>query len=157
MLAHGLGGRTDLPLPVWLFSYGAAFTLLVSFRALAVFWPTSRLEGAKAGRTLARTTSGPMGALAVAARLVGLAGFALVLVAAALGDNSSTTNLAPVAVYVVFWVGLLFVSGFVGDLWQVLSPFDTLAALLRRERFGRPDDDPASDAGAKDGPTSEDA
>ena len=164
MLAHGLGGRTDLPLPVWLFSYGAAFTLLVSFRALAVFWPTARLERSTAGRTLARTTSGSMRALAVTARLVGLAGFALVLVAAAVGDNSSSTNLAPVAVYVVFWVGLLFVSGFVGDLWQVLSPFDTLAALLRRERFGLPLPPPPPQvndqemcAGVKEGSTEEDA
>jgi hypothetical protein len=61
-----------------------------------------------------------------------LALFIVVLVAAAFGDNSSRTNLAPVMVYVVFWVGLLFVSGLVGDVWRVLSPFDTLAALGQR-------------------------
>ncbi len=142
IVAHGLGGRTDLPLPVWLFSYGAAFTLLISFMALAVFWPTSRLEGGTRERPLTPTTGGAIRALAVAARLVGLAAFAIVLVAAAFGDDTPSTNLAPVAVYVLFWVGLLFVSGFVGDVWQVLSPFDTLAALFTRQRPRSPDDDP---------------
>lgn len=141
IVAHGLGGRTDLPLPVWLFSYGAAFTLLISFMALAAFWPTSRLEGGTRERSLATTTDGAVRALALAARLVGLVAFAIVLGAAAVGNNTPSTNLAPVAVYVVFWVGLLFVSGFVGDVWQVLSPFDTLAGLFTPKRSSSPDDD----------------
>lgn len=136
ILAHGLGGRTDLPLPTWMFSYGAAAALLISFMALAVLWPTARLEGGTAERTLGDTTRGALRGLAVAVRLIGLAAFALVIVAAAIGDNSSRTNLAPVAVYVVFWVGLAFASGFIGDIWGVLSPFDTLAALYERARYG---------------------
>ncbi len=28
----------------------------------------------------------------------------------------------------------ILVSGFVGDLWQVLSPFDTVAAVIERLR-----------------------
>lgn len=43
-LAHGLGGRSDLPVPVWMFAYGAAGALVVSFVALAVSWPTARFE-----------------------------------------------------------------------------------------------------------------
>lgn len=151
ILAHGLGGRTDLPLPVWLFSYGAAFTLLISFMVLAVFWPKSRLEGGTSEHTLERT--GPtIRGLAVVARFSGLAAFAVILTAAAIGDNSSSTNLAPVAVYVLFWVGLLFVSGFVGDVWQVLSPFDTLAALPHRGGPGTSSGDVAGDAAADEAP-----
>ncbi len=64
-------------------------------------------------------------ALAGIGRLAGLIGFVVVLVAAALGEDDPARNLAAVAVYVVFWVGLTFVSGLVGDVWRVLSPFDT--------------------------------
>lgn len=54
ILAHGLGGRSDLPVPLWLAQYGAAAALLVSFTVLGVFWRTPRLEGAAArdGRPL---------------------------------------------------------------------------------------------------------
>ena len=155
ILAHGLGGRADLPLPAWMFGYGAAATVVISFVALAVFWPTPRLEDGSAERVVARTDAPPLRVLAGVARLVGLVVFVVVLVAAAIGDDSSRTNLAPVVVYVVFWVGMTFASGLVGDVWQVISPFDTLAALGRRLRgAGARDDvepDGASTAVPEDG------
>jgi len=137
ILAHGLGGRADLPLPAWMFGYVAAVAVLVSFAALALFWPTTRLERGTRERVLARTTVPALRALALVARAAGLAVFVVVLVATAVGDNSPRTNLAPVVVYVVFWVGVLFASGLLGDVWQVLSPFDTLAAIGQRLRPDR--------------------
>ena len=50
ILAHGIGGRSDLPVPLWLAQYGAAAALLVSFTVLALFWRTPRLGGAGSGR-----------------------------------------------------------------------------------------------------------
>lgn len=153
ILAHGLGGRADLPLPAWMFGYGAAATLVASFVALGLFWPTPRLEDGTVERTLADGDSGPVRVLAATARALGLVAFAVVLAAAAVGDGTPTGNLAPVAVYVVFWVGLLFVSGLVGDVWRVLSPFDTLAAgveRLRRGRSGVGEPDPEDDGTAVD-------
>jgi hypothetical protein len=132
ILAHGLGGRADLPIPAWMFGYGAAITLLISFAALALLWPKPRLEGGSAERVLSGADSPILRALAGAARLVGLIGFLAVLVAAALGQDDPAENLSPVAVYVVFWVGMTFVSGLVGDVWRVLSPFDTIALIWER-------------------------
>lgn len=155
LLAHGIGGRTDLPLPAWMFRYGAAAAVLASFVALALFWPRARLEGGKpdcvlglagaAGDVLAAVTL----VLTVVVRALGLLAFALVLTAAAIGDVEASRNLAPVAVYVTFWVGLAVVSGFVGDLWRVLSPFDTLAAIGQRLRPGGHDADDAVEAAAE--------
>ena len=135
--AHGLGGRSDLPLPVWMFAYGAAGALLVSFAALGVLWPTARLEGGTTGVLVAPATPRVTDAVAGAGRVVGLGLFTLVLAAAVLGDADPARNIAPVAVYVVFWVGMLLVSALAGDLWRVLSPFDTLTAAVDRVR-GRP-------------------
>ena len=42
--AHGLQGKTDLPLPTWLFSWAAAIVLVVSFAALAALWPKPQLQ-----------------------------------------------------------------------------------------------------------------
>ena len=47
--AHGLVGRTDLPIPEWLFGWAAAIVLIVSFVALAVLWPEPKLEGGRDG------------------------------------------------------------------------------------------------------------
>lgn len=134
LLAHGIGGRTDLPLPAWMFRYGAATAVLASFAALALFWPEARLESGRRGWALSGPGGRLRGAVTALVRALGLGTFAAVLAAAAVGDAEASRNLAPLAVYVTFWVGLAFVSGFVGDLWLVLSPFDTLAAIGQRLR-----------------------
>src|SRR5215212_6370119 len=42
--AHGLIQRANLPIPEWLFGWAAAIVLVVSFLALALLWPTAKLE-----------------------------------------------------------------------------------------------------------------
>src|SRR5262249_20324456 len=51
-----------------------------------------------------------------------------------------------VAVWVVWWVGLAYVSALVVDLWRLASPWEAVAraaASLARRRSGRPRPDPA--------------
>ena len=43
--AGGLIGRSDLPIPEWLFGWAAAMVLVISFVALAILWPEPKLEG----------------------------------------------------------------------------------------------------------------
>ena len=120
-----------------MFAYGAAAALVISFAGLAVFWRTSRLEGGGEGRVVLER--GPLArGLLVAGRAVGLVLLALLLVAAAFGDPDTVENIAPVFVYVVFWVGMTLVCALVGDLWRVVNPFDTLATLVERARSGTP-------------------
>ncbi len=130
ILAHGLGGRTDLPLPTWMVLYGGAVVLLASFAALVILWPRPRWEGRVPGVAVADMASPPLRVLKAVGRMVGLGAFCIILAAAIAGDNDAGANIAPVAVYVTFWVGMTFVSGLVGDLWAVLNPFDTMAAAL---------------------------
>ncbi len=147
VLAHGIGGRGDLPLPVWLFAYGAGTAVLISFATLRLLWRTPRLDGAAAGRPAPAWTGPTLGVLAVVGRITGLLLFLLVLTAAAVGSTETQENLAPVAVYVLFWVGLQILSPLVGDLWRVLSPWDTIALVARRLR-GRTAEGPGPDEGA---------
>ncbi len=119
-----------------MFVYGAAAALVVSFAGLAVFWRTARLEGGRPGRAVlgpGRLSRG----LWLAGRAAGLGLFVLLLAAAAFGDRATARNIAPVFVYVVFWVGMTMVCALVGDLWRVVNPFDTLAALVERVAGGR--------------------
>ena len=135
--AHGLGARTDLPLPLWMFAYGAAAALIISFAGLAVFWRTTRLEGGIEGRVV----MGPGGlqrGLLTAGRALGMALYVLLVIAAVFGDRDTAENIAPVFVYVVFWVGMTLVCALVGDLWRVVNPFDTMAALVERLRGDSP-------------------
>jgi hypothetical protein len=118
-----------------MFAYGAAAALLISFAGLAVFWRTTRLEGGVGGRVVLEPGRLSRG-LSTAGRAVGLALFVLLVAAAAFGDPDTAENIAPVFVYVVFWVGMTLICALVGDLWRVVNPFDTLAALVEGIRGG---------------------
>ena len=48
--AHGIVGKADLPIPVWLFSWTAAIVLVVSFVALSTLWRTPQLQSEHRGR-----------------------------------------------------------------------------------------------------------
>ena len=124
--AHGVGGRFDLPVPAWQLAWAASFAVAASFVALGMFWNTPRFRAAAAGRDLPGPLQRAGRALVILARVAGL--FALgVLTYAALGGNSNpSVNIAPVAVYVIFWVGLQVVSVLVGDVWLESNPFRSL-------------------------------
>src|SRR5271169_3347942 len=48
--AHGIVGKADLPIPVWLFSWAAAIVLVVSFVALSTLWREPQLQEQHARR-----------------------------------------------------------------------------------------------------------
>lgn len=134
MLAHGVGSRTDLPLPRDYVVVGAAVALVASFAALAALWRTPRLHGDLAGRPLppglARLLDSRL--LTAALRAVVLALSLLVLVVALFGKPASQENLAPWALYVTFWVGLVPASLLLGPVWARLNPLRTLYAGIAR-------------------------
>jgi hypothetical protein len=75
----------------------------------------------------------------VVVRALSSAVFVLVLAAAIAGRDEPSRNLAPVFVYVWFWVGLAFAHALLGNWWATLSPWDTLARFLGiGERTRRP-------------------
>lgn len=128
--AHGVGGRTSLPLETWQFAYAAGATVAISFAALRLLWPTARLDAA--ARNL-RPFPAPV---ADGLRWIGLVGRAAMLVllgvcivASYLGPDNPTLTITPVAVYVVFWVVMQAVAAIFGPVWDAVNPLDTLAAI----------------------------
>jgi hypothetical protein len=143
VLAHGVGARADLPLPAWLFAYGAGFAVLISFVALGILWPRPRLAAAADGAALPPAVQTVRRPGAWLLRAIGLLVYGVVLVACLWGTNDAGINISPYVIYVSFWVGMQLVSTFVGDAWRALNPLDTLALVAfgrwLPERTARPD------------------
>jgi hypothetical protein len=152
--AHGLGAVKDLPVPLWLFYYGGAIVLVLSFAALGVLWRKPRLESQLDGRPLPeplqRFLLSP--SLRIAAGTVSLALFFVVLAACFLGEQDARVNLGPTFIWVIFWLGLVPLVVLLGNVWRVLSPWraaaDAMTWVTERggqrwsptpypERFGR--------------------
>ncbi|MFQ5558045.1 MAG: hypothetical protein ACE5GB_11130 [Acidimicrobiales bacterium] len=132
--AHGVGGRTDLPLPAWQLAWAAGFAVASSFVALGLFWNTPRLRAAAQGTVLPSAVQTVGRVVLPASRLFGLLAFGLVLYAALYGTVNPSVNIAPTAVFITFWVGLQIVSPVLGDVWQGFNPFFTMADAGARVR-----------------------
>jgi hypothetical protein len=141
LLAHGIGSIRDLPVPAWLFLWGGAVVLVLSFLALGTLWKRPQLERRAIGKPLPpalerflRST-----ALRIVLGAVSFALLVLVFLTALLGEPSSAVNLAPTFVYVVFWLGVPVLQVLLGNVWSVLNPWraaaDAIAWLW--DRLGR--------------------
>lgn len=144
-LAHGISSRTDVPIPAWLYGWGAAIVLAASFFALAALWREPRLENAPEHR-LARA---PIW-LEVACGAAGVAWFAILVYAGFAGTQIASANVIVTFVYVIFWAALPLVCAIFGDVfrpfnpWRAIGRFAGWAArrLTRRElppTFNYPD------------------
>ena len=131
--AHGLGGAKDLPIPSELAIAGAVAALVVSFTVLAVAWREPRYDAATSGRPappwLDRLVSSR--ALAVAARVFGMAFFLYVAAAAVLGEDTLINPFLG-TVYVLLWVGLVPASLLLGPVFRAISPARTISMLFAR-------------------------
>lgn len=135
ILAHGIGGREDLPLPLGWAVTGAAVAVVVSFVALGVLWRTPRLHGpgAPPGRPLPRAAAALLDSRATRAVLVaaGLVATGWTLLALVLGPDDAR-NPVPWVVFVLLWVGLVPASALLGPVWRRLNPLRSLHAGLNR-------------------------
>lgn len=132
---HGIGGRGDLPVPLWLAVYSAGAAVAVSFFALAAFWSRPRFEQS-AGTTLARLAAivdaRPIRWLLKA---IGLAALALLLGSAWFGSSDPSLNPAPTWLYVWIWVGIIPLSLLFGPIWRLANPLRTLTSAVPRTAY----------------------
>lgn len=141
LVAHGIGGIRDLPVPGWLFFWGAAVVLVISFLALGVLWRRPQLERRAEGSPLpdglARLVQSRALRVLLGAVSAGL--LVLVFLAALLGESTATGNLAPTFVYVVFWLGVVALQVVLGNVWPALNPWLAIADAVAwaYERLGR--------------------
>lgn len=131
VLAHGLGGSADLPIPLTYALIGAAWALTFTFAVVALAWKKPRFDPDKPGRELPSWVTAAVDAPATR-WTVGLIGLALAVwvgLAAFLGPQNSDNPL-PGVFYVLMWVGLVAASLLFGPVWRALSPVRTLHRIF---------------------------
>jgi len=134
-LAHGFAVRYDLPAPLGFYLAGAGATVVLTFLALAL-WSWSRTSTSRtappqmvlprAGRIVSnRWVAGVLQAIA--------AGFFVLVVAAGLfGDIDPYKNISTTFVWVIWWVGMMFINTFIGDVWALVNPWNIIFAWAEK-------------------------
>lgn len=123
LLAHGVGGRSDLPVPANLVFIAAGLALLVSFAVLALAWRTPRFRGDASGHPLPSWLAAVIDSrvtrpVVVAAGLL----FAAWVTMAALFGSDTLVNPIFGTVYVLLWVGLVPAALLFGRVYRLCNP-----------------------------------
>jgi hypothetical protein len=133
--SHGVGSRSDLPLPFTALVVAAGAALLISFVAIGFLWREPRLHESD-GLLLPGWLAGVLDSrwLRLVAQVLSVALTLWTLLALVLGPDSAL-NPVPHVVYVWFWVGLAFASMVLGPVWRVINPVRLLhTGVLRLAR-----------------------
>ena len=142
--AHGFGDRYDLPMPLGYFLVGAGAAVALSFAVIGLFvkgdigrhshWRYNLFQYS----WLRAVLTSPL--LLIPVKLMSVFLLGLVVAAGLVGSQAPSLNLAPVFVWIIWWVGMGFVSALVGNLWALVNPwkilFEWIEVLHRKLRRG---------------------
>jgi hypothetical protein len=129
-LAHALVARQDLPVPAWLFAWGASIVLIVSFFALAAGWRKPRFEQLHwrplaAGLSRALTST----ATQILCGLIGVFLLGVAIYAGLHGTEAPDRNLALTFFFVTCWLGFPVFSALLGDVFRPFNPWRAIGRL----------------------------
>ncbi|MPZ28622.1 MAG: hypothetical protein GEV12_20030 [Micromonosporaceae bacterium] len=144
LLAHGVGGRQDLPIPFSSALIGAMVALLATFLILGAAWRTSRFRGGQAGRPLPAGLAGFLDSAGLrwTLRAAGLLAAGWLVLALVAGPAATADNPAAGVLYVVMWVWVPVGSVLLGPVWRAVSPVRTVHLLLAALSRTSPDRGP---------------
>ncbi|AFM20511.1 hypothetical protein Mycch_5902 (plasmid) [Mycolicibacterium chubuense NBB4] len=132
VLAHGLGGSADLPVPLAYALVAAAWALSISFAVLVFAWRTPRLRADAPGVPLPGWVN-TFAASPLVRRVLAGTGLALtvwLLLAGAFGPPQTSHNALPTTFYTLLWVGLVAASVLFGPVWKLISPVRAVRRLV---------------------------
>lgn len=130
-VAHALVARKDLPIPAWLFAWGASIVLIVSFVALSVAWRKPRFEDDRwrpLDARLSRALLGLPAQVLCGAIGVFLLGFAIY--AGLHGTEAPDRNFALTFLFVTCWLGFPLFSVLLGDVFRPFNPWRAIGRVV---------------------------
>lgn len=122
--AHAFAERYDLPAPLGYFVVGSAAAVALSFVVAAFFMSGSPRE--RPAKIFVVPPGPAPQAVRAVCRVFSLLMLGLVVIAGLFGSRNPEMNIAPVLVWIVWWVGLPLVVACVGNIWPALDPWLTV-------------------------------
>lgn len=144
--AHSFGKLYTLPIPLWLYLYGAAAALFLSFLVIGFLtdrpiaeqpgyilrWRGYPLSLRWRGRVIRWQVLGSDSLRRIEVLLKGLAlaMLGLTIVSGLIGTQDAYYNINMTLFWIVFVLGFTYLTALVGNLYAVVNPWATLAHML---------------------------
>jgi hypothetical protein len=132
--AHSFGTVYNLPVPFWMYAYGATAALVVSFAIVAYFAGVPIVgAGARSGGDRAiEATARIGGRWLTLLRSLSVFALALAIVAGFVGTRNQNTNINMTLFWIIFTLGCYYLTALVGDAYALANPWRTLCGVIER-------------------------
>lgn len=130
--AHSFGTPYSLPIPFWMYAYGCAATLVLTFSLLG-FFAGSR-ESQPSGEPPRRAAYRRIGRINRYGLVVLRAGAVIcvltAIVAGFIGGTNPAQNIGTTSFWVIFLLGFAYATVLIGNLYTAINPWKSAIAVL---------------------------
>lgn len=129
LFGHAFGQDFSLPLPIWMFIYGGAAAVLLSFVLFGLLYddqPVRHIESSK------RVSSPIITLLGIIGKWISVILFIVAIVAGLIGNPDTGQNFNVTFFWVIFFVGFTYVTALFGNIWKSLNPMLTIVEITER-------------------------
>jgi hypothetical protein len=128
--SHGFGETYDLPIPLAYYLIGAGMTVAVSFVAISLFIRHKQLSQSYPHLNLRRyiwfqIIFDNFITVSILKFTTVLLLF-LVIITGLFGNQDPLLNISPTLVWIMWWVGISFISVLIGNIWAVINPLKSV-------------------------------
>jgi hypothetical protein len=131
--AHGFGRLYNLPVPFWLYAWGASCALVLSFVVVAFFISAGKVA------PLSRKADDGLPMLRPFAATIAALLLLLTIATGLAGNRDPFRNFSMTFFWIWFVLGVLYLSALIGDFWPALNPWRLLARPVDRARVRYPE------------------
>ncbi len=139
--AHSFGRLYNLPVPFWLYGFGAAAALVLSFLIVGVFVAAPRSAAPEGSRDIGQmrwVLALRRARLVPVLQALSVFGLLLCIVTGFFGTRDSYRNFNMTFFWVVFVLGFAYLTAIAGDLYAAVGPWRVIAQALARVFPGFP-------------------
>ncbi len=128
--AHAFGKLYNLPVPFWLYLYGAAAAIVVSFLIIGFFITKHSTVSLYPTRKLPRVYIFQNPFFLASMKLMSIIFFFLTIATGLWGTNTSSDNFNMTFFWIIFVLGFSYLVALVGNIWDSTNPWRILSELL---------------------------
>ncbi len=137
--AHSFGQVYNLPVPIWMYLYGAAGALLVSFLIVGYFVNDTSVSSNFRAKILDRTAfwrSVDAPSVRGTLRTISVLGLLLTIATGLFGKNNAYSNFNMTFFWIIFVLGFTYFTALIGDLYAAINPWLTIIEWIERRKPG---------------------
>lgn len=138
--AHSFGKLYTLPVPFWLYGWASAAALMLSFLCLAWFASLPKNMGDASVQAPAFHPLPPVAQqLLIVFQGVALMALLVCIVSGLYGTQDAYRNINMTLFWIVFVLGMAYFTVFAGDVFSLVSPWQTLTRAFANGRYAYPE------------------